>query len=207
MGRNPESNQKQRDQQRDTILQASLLLFVRRGFGSTKISDIAGAADISQGLLYHYFANKDEILLALLTNALPRLEAAAAALLASPQPAGDKLKLALVELFRGIKEREETGLYHLLVAQVSASEAMPPAVRTLLDRHARTPYRLIAKLIEQGQSEGTVRPMSPKDGAALFWSLVKGVAIHHAVHGTTLGWPAAESVFPLFFPEETPCKV
>jgi AcrR family transcriptional regulator len=52
-----------------SILQSALKLFAKKGFDRTTIDDIAGAAKISKGLVYHYFNSKDEILDTLIRQA------------------------------------------------------------------------------------------------------------------------------------------
>lgn len=47
---------------KEQILGAALKLFYENGYASTTMSDIAVAAGISKGLIYHYFKNKAEIL-------------------------------------------------------------------------------------------------------------------------------------------------
>lgn len=49
-------------QRRGQILDAALGLFYENGYKNTTMSDIAEAANISKGLIYHYFNNKAEIL-------------------------------------------------------------------------------------------------------------------------------------------------
>jgi len=198
MGRNQEQNQLQRDAQRTKILSAALRLFVARGFAATRIVDIAAQAGVSSGLLYHYFGGKDDLLAALLAESLPKMDAAARGLEALEAPVADKIRLALRTLVRGILDNADTGKHHLLVALVSASDALPDAARDIIERHARGPYRVMERLFAAGQQEGTVRDGDPRDMAMLFWALVKGLSIHHAVHGDALGAPDPDFILPLF---------
>ncbi len=43
------------------IINASIELFNEHGYFATSISDIAKRAELSKGILYHYFSNKDEL--------------------------------------------------------------------------------------------------------------------------------------------------
>ena len=198
MGRNPEQNKILRDVQQAKILAVSLDLFVNRGFAATRIADIAAEAGVSAGLLYHYFPSKDDVLVALLQSSLPRMEAAAQELEALALPVADKIHLALQRLIKGIQEHSETGKFHLLIAQVSASDVLPEAARAIIDRHANGPYRVMERLLAKGQEEGSVRDGKPREMAMIFWALVKGLSIHHAVHGKKLGTPSPETILPLF---------
>lgn len=188
----------QRETQRASILTCSLNLFVTRGFAATRIADIAASAGISSGLLYHYFPSKDDILLALLEESLPKMDAAAQNLEALALPVADKIRLALQVLIRGIEENAATGKYHLLIALASASDALPEAARAVINRHAYGPYQVMERIFAEGQKEETIRSGDPREMALIFWALVKGLSIHYAVHGNALGSPTPEAILPLF---------
>lgn len=51
-------------QSRRKILDAALREFASQGYGLSSISTICSEGDISKGILYHYFKDKDEIYLA-----------------------------------------------------------------------------------------------------------------------------------------------
>lgn len=53
-----------RNSRREEIIAAAGDLFSRKGFHGTTVPDIARAAGISTGLIYHFFPGKDELLLA-----------------------------------------------------------------------------------------------------------------------------------------------
>ncbi|HET6386178.1 MAG TPA: TetR/AcrR family transcriptional regulator [Armatimonadota bacterium] len=52
-------------QTRETILEAALELFARKGYNQTTLRDIAASAGCSLGLTYRYFARKEELILEL----------------------------------------------------------------------------------------------------------------------------------------------
>ncbi len=55
-------NQKDRSERsRTQILDAALKLFSHRGYGATSVSDIAEAAGLSKGNVYHHFTDKETI--------------------------------------------------------------------------------------------------------------------------------------------------
>ena len=198
MGRNPEQNKTLRDVQQAKILSVSLDIFVRRGFAATRIADIASEAGVSAGLLYHYFPSKDDVLVALLQASLPRMEAAALELEALDLPVADKIRLALRRLISDIQEHSETGKFHLLFTQVSASDVLPEAARAIIEQHASGPYQVMERLLAKGQEEGSVRDGTPREMAVIFWALIRGLSIHRAVHGEKMGTPNPEMILPLF---------
>jgi AcrR family transcriptional regulator len=65
MPRTPEENERIRRATIEHILETALILFCSKGYYSTSIEDVAKQAQISKGLLYHYFKGKEEVLAAL----------------------------------------------------------------------------------------------------------------------------------------------
>lgn len=53
------------EESRAAIVQAASELFAEQGFAHTAVSAIAKRAGISQGLMYNYFASKDDLLVAI----------------------------------------------------------------------------------------------------------------------------------------------
>lgn len=48
--------------QKETIIEAALKLFAKKGYSSTSVSSIAQQAGVSQGLLYNFFTSKEDVL-------------------------------------------------------------------------------------------------------------------------------------------------
>jgi AcrR family transcriptional regulator len=53
---------------REEILQRASLLFYERGYGATSIRDIAEAVGLSSSTMYHHFANKQDVLYAIVSR-------------------------------------------------------------------------------------------------------------------------------------------
>lgn len=67
------------DARREQLLGLGLAMFSQRSFEEVQIDDVARAAGISRGLLYHYFPNKRDFYLAVLRAAAAELLDATAA--------------------------------------------------------------------------------------------------------------------------------
>jgi AcrR family transcriptional regulator len=65
MPRTPAENDRIRRATKEQILSTALSLFCEMGYYASSIGDIANRAQISKGLLYHYFKSKEEVLAAL----------------------------------------------------------------------------------------------------------------------------------------------
>jgi AcrR family transcriptional regulator len=73
MPRTPAENERIRRASREQILKATRELFFSKGYHATSIDDVAKAAQISKGLLYHYFKGKEELLAALVDTRIEDL--------------------------------------------------------------------------------------------------------------------------------------
>lgn len=95
----------QAEQRRTQLIDTALALFAERGIEATRVSDIAEAAGVAQGLLYHYFRSKDELLAAIIARhgPLPLLRE----LLAAPpdQPTRETLLQLATRIHALIQER------------------------------------------------------------------------------------------------------
>jgi AcrR family transcriptional regulator len=79
---------------------AATRLFRQRGFHATSMQDLGEALGMNRGSLYHYISAKDELLWAILTRALDRLDERVAPILGSDAPAVDRLTDAIREHLR-----------------------------------------------------------------------------------------------------------
>ncbi|MBN2417122.1 TetR/AcrR family transcriptional regulator [bacterium] len=201
MPRNPEQNEQMKEERRAAILDNALRLFAAKGLAATRIAEIAKAAGMSQGLLYHYYRSKEEVFTALIGNAFTIMNGAAAALEALPISAAEKIRRAVNELFTGLERSEHTGTYHLLIAAASASEGIPAEARAIITRESRVPYEIMARIVKEGQVQGTVRSGDPEQLALLFWTTIKGLAIHRAANRRTFRLPDPDIILRMFLKE------
>ncbi len=56
--------QRKREETRERLTRAAMALFLERGFEAATIDDIAAAADVSRRSFFHYFATKEDVVVA-----------------------------------------------------------------------------------------------------------------------------------------------
>jgi AcrR family transcriptional regulator len=138
---------------RRMILDAAVRVFARQGFHACRVSDIADEAGVAYGLVYHYFASKDEILDTLFLErwnvmletirqvdaqeglcAREKLHEIASFIVDSYRHDPDLMKVIIVEVTRAANSFGQTHL-----AQI------------------RQAYELIAEIVTDAQAKGTFK--------------------------------------------------
>lgn len=198
MARNKELNQKIKDDRRQQILFNALMLFAQKGLSATKITDISLAADISQGLIYHYYRSKEKIYVELIRVAFNRLNGACQWLESQPLLPREKIAFAIAELLKLLEQNEDAARYHLLIAQATASEAIPEEARVIISKENTYPYEVMSRIFIEGQRDGSVKDYDAKELALVFWTSINGLAIYKAVHGEKFKAPDAAILTSMF---------
>jgi AcrR family transcriptional regulator len=102
---------KRSEKRRDQIVQAAVRLFSEQGYYQTTMDDIAKAADVSKGLIYLYFKDKNDVLFYTLRFVLEMYESDVAPTLVRNENPLAMLRLALHGLCRLVNEHvQETVL-------------------------------------------------------------------------------------------------
>lgn len=159
-----------RDEMRNRILHESMLYFARNGFAGTKISDLARHIGIGQGTIYVYFESKEALFQEIHRMINGEKEIARVKALAGfPMKARQKIQLMSKEIMKQLNEDESfAGIIALNTQMVLEEEAGNSADST----YQLELYKYTAKIIEQGQKEGTVVDGAPMKLADYYWGVV-----------------------------------
>jgi len=180
MARSKEQNHKIREIRKEKIREAALQQFVKQGLFATRIQDIAIAADIAQGLLYHYYPSKDAIFVDLINDALDKINDASFFVRDMESSARKKILFSLRKLLETIESSQAFSDTCHLIAQATNSTAIPEEAQQLIEEKRDIPYQVIAEVMETGQREGSIVKGDPMMLAILFWTSVNGLAIYYA---------------------------
>jgi len=152
------------DERPQEILDAALTVFAERGYRNTRLEDVGEAAGVTKGAIYHYFANKEDLLLRAIEQrseeAFGRIEEIVRDKTA---PVSTRLRLVVRRWF-GAVTKERLAVVTLLLQGI-AHEA-PEAFRRWLAGGPTAAMRLIATLVREGQERGEFRPDADADVAA-----------------------------------------
>lgn len=145
---------------RALILDVAADLFARQGFAATTLLDVAHAADLKKASVYHYFASKDSILLAVLTEGIDELLTAAAEAARTADPVQ-----RLDALLRAHLRNFDRKLAHVIVflterRALQRELADSPEAREYLAKR-RAYDKLFVDCIRAGQRSGLFRRGDP----------------------------------------------
>lgn len=133
---------------RGKIVSAAWQLFYEQGYEETTVEEIIETSQTSKGSFYHYFDGKDA-LLSTLSDLFDEKYEALQATMDPEMPAMDKLLFLNGELFGMI----ENAISMDLLARLLSTQLVTSGERHLLNQK-RTYYRLLRKIIAQGQEAG-----------------------------------------------------
>jgi len=135
---------------RGKIVSAAWKLFYEQGYEDTTVEEIIELSKTSKGSFYHYFDGKDALLSTLSVLFDDKYEELKAQL--DPElSAVEKLLRLNSELFTMI----ENSISIDLLARLLSTQLITNGEKHLLD-HNRTYYKLLRKIIAQGQEEGQI---------------------------------------------------
>jgi AcrR family transcriptional regulator len=80
------------DEQRERILDRAAHLFAAKGYAATSMNEVGEACKLSKATLYHYFRDKDEMLVSIAEGHVLRLQAVVAEVMAESRPAEARLR-------------------------------------------------------------------------------------------------------------------
>src|SRR5262252_2009366 len=108
------ANQLLKDARREALLVAARGVFARKGLAATRISDIAAEADVSQGLVYHYFPTKEALFSDIVEGALRETAKLTATALEQSGSAWQRLEYLCGQMLDGVRDEPE---YVLVIVQ------------------------------------------------------------------------------------------
>lgn len=143
--RTPEQNKEIREQSRQQIIDAAFQLFANEGYSNTSIASIAQKAEVSKGLIYHYFSGKEHILEAIFDQLM---EMGSEIITQFPEEAspGDKIRMIIEQTFEFIEH--QSGIGKLMVGLAMQREAFN-TLKSKLDSFQKEQMNVFAGIMEE----------------------------------------------------------
>jgi AcrR family transcriptional regulator len=138
------------EDKRKRILDAAIRVFAEHGYHGSRVGDIAEDAGVAHGLLYHYFASKDDVLKTIFVENWGQLLRRFREVEETDEPAGEKLAGIAKILLR--TWRNDPALVTVMVREVARSQHIQDQVAEVGEAFA-----IIQRVIVEGQSSGAFR--------------------------------------------------
>lgn len=165
---------RERQARREQILSAATRCFLRRGLQATTVDEIAQAAELGKGTLYHYFHSKEEIYVSIMERYLDHFYQEREAVFTSGKSPHESLAQVWEVMLRQALEHPEFselsgGTSHGQRAPLS--EELKSRIRQKLKQNSR----LLARGFEEGQKAGLFIVEDPEELARVFMALFHGL--------------------------------
>lgn len=192
MPRDAAANQRIKDERRQHILDTARLVFARKGLSAAKISDIATAAGLSHGLVYHYFTSKEAVFTEIVRNQFESAYDLVAEANARPGRAIDKLRWFCAQMLDLVRERPEA---FMMTVHAFIHDANPQEVLDEIVKFSERCHPKLVRLIEQGQAEGDIVAIDPHELLTTFFGTIHGLALRQ-LHDASSPCVFKHRVFP-----------
>jgi TetR/AcrR family fatty acid metabolism transcriptional regulator len=157
------------EEKRRLILAAAVRVFARKGYHSCRVGDITEEAGVAHGLLYHYFASKEEVLETVFRETWTEVLDAFTAVEASDEPAREQLRHVAAILLRSW--RRDPDLVRVLVREVARS----PQVQSKVDVLGQA-FLAIERIVARGQEGGAFRSdLDPRLASWIFYGAIEEI--------------------------------
>jgi AcrR family transcriptional regulator len=153
------------DERPNELLDAALRIFAERGYGNTRLEDIAAAVGVTKGTIYHYFETKEDLLRQAIEHNHERVFLPLEQGIRDRHgPVSATIRLFLRRAFGGNMDQTRQSVLTLLVQGVARE--VPHVYQRWLEAGPARAWQLLAELIEEGKASGEFRKDVDSDVAA-----------------------------------------
>jgi len=151
------------------ILETSLKLFLEKGYEETTVLDIvSNLGGLTRGAFYHHFKSKEEVLDAIFANMDGENHPFEKASRAKVSNGLERVKFALKDALKSNVESElQAAMTHLAMSLMSNPRFLVEKLKGDIESAA-----LLAPMIKEGMSDGSIKPGNPKIMAELLMVLI-----------------------------------
>ncbi|MDP3283497.1 MAG: TetR/AcrR family transcriptional regulator [Desulfobacterales bacterium] len=169
-----------RDKKRSEIAQKAIEVLAKRGFQATTIQEIADAAGLGKGTVYHYFKTKEEILSAVSEEIFHEMERSfGAALLRIDKPM-EKLSALIEEALHVTEDVEHLFIVYTELWLMNIRGNKDNDYMSVIKNLHNDLKNLTAGMIDEGKKQGLWDKDTDSDAlAAYLVASFDGVVVHY----------------------------
>ncbi|MFW5692388.1 MAG: TetR/AcrR family transcriptional regulator [Chloroflexota bacterium] len=167
------------DERIPQILDAAARVFSQHGIDGASMTQVADASGVSKATIYHYFASKDALILALVQRLFDADQPELEKLVTDDTPAVDRLYAYSVDL---VALLEQNRVLAPIIAEIRARADRMEAIQSVISTYLAGYIRAFTRIIQQGIDGGELRQSLDASGAALACAALIEGAILIAQH-------------------------
>ena len=169
-----------RDKKRSEIAQKAIAVLAKRGFQATTIQEIADAAGLGKGTIYHYFKTKEEILLVVSEQIFHETERSFGAALFRIDEPMEKLAALIEEALHVTDDIEYLFIVYTELWLMNVRDGHYGDFIGVMKTLHNDLKNLVAKMIEEGKKLGFWNEDTDSDALANYLiSSFDGVVAHY----------------------------
>jgi AcrR family transcriptional regulator len=152
----PEERAREREQKREAVLSTAVRFFNTKGFHATSLDDVALALNVTKPTIYHYFANKDEVLFECVRRGLDSIRESATTAAAHGGTGGERLRIMLLD-YAMVMTKD----FGICVSRTQDVQLAPDS-RARFRALKREIDTIIRNVIEEGVADGSIVTDDPR---------------------------------------------
>ncbi|WP_375203903.1 TetR/AcrR family transcriptional regulator [Hyphococcus sp.] len=164
------------DARRQQIIDAAVRLFDRKPYESVSVRDLEAESGLTRGPIYYYFANKEEIYAAVVTDGVKRMHERLTKAVAAHRTPRARL-LAIIDAYTS-EYVEARHLFDVLVRYhfgMRSSVALGEDLVRETNEIVRSNITIIRKVIEDGVEDGVFTCSDPEFEVMSMWGMMTTV--------------------------------
>jgi len=163
------------DERIPQILDAAAYIFSQHGIDGASMSQIADASDISKATIYHYFASKDALILALVRRLFDADQSQLKHLIADDAPALDRLQIYSMNL---VALLEQNRVIAPMIAEIRARADRMEEIRSIVSDYFMGYINAFTAIIQEGIEHGDLRgSVNAGETALAYVALIEGAIL------------------------------
>ncbi len=163
-------------QTRQEILDAALTVFSQKGYHATRLADIAAAADVTRGAIYHHFNNKADLYAALINEASTVGSEAVQQAIAAGSSFSETCALILINSLTLLENNRQMRQITELTLFKTGFDPDLSEMEQMRQQQAITMVEGIAMFMQQGIQNGDLKAnLDPFDVARAFIAFQNGI--------------------------------
>nr|WP_255479964.1 TetR/AcrR family transcriptional regulator [Quadrisphaera sp. RL12-1S] len=166
-------------QRREALVDATIAVVAREGYQRASLTEIARAAGVSKGLLWHYYTDGEELMAHAARVALVRVRDAVAAGLDLHAPVPTVIRDAIHRAAALLRTHaDEMAAIHAIATGLRA----PDGTLALGAQEYEQTHALQEELFRRGQREGSLRTTDPRLTAVMYQGALDAMVAHLRAH-------------------------